>query len=214
MQYFFITWSLLLVLSAAQDYYEILGVTKTASLKDIKQAFRKLALKYHPDKNLDDPKAEDRFIEIAQAYETLSDPILRLKYDEGTLKPSGGTNQQNSGGKRTFNYDSSEFFNGFNDNVHRTHTGESVHDLHERLRKQHEEAMRRAHATVNQANGFVNSAHENAMRQHREIMERARQTAEQARQHSHVNIQHPTGANCKTTTITIGNTVTTQTVCT
>ena len=65
-----------------KDYYATLGVTKTASDKDIKQAFRKLARKYHPDVNPGDKAAEARFKEINEANEVLSDPDKRRKYDE------------------------------------------------------------------------------------------------------------------------------------
>ena len=64
------------------DYYKILGVDKNASLDDIKKAFRKLARKYHPDLNPNDPSAKDKFQEINEANEVLSDPEKRKKYDE------------------------------------------------------------------------------------------------------------------------------------
>ncbi len=58
----------------AKDYYDILGVSRSASDKEMRQAFRKLARKYHPDVNPGDAKAEERFKEINGAYEVLSDP--------------------------------------------------------------------------------------------------------------------------------------------
>lgn len=64
------------------DYYKILGVDKSASQNDIKKAFRKLARKYHPDLNPNDPSAKDKFQEINEANEVLSDPEKRKKYDE------------------------------------------------------------------------------------------------------------------------------------
>ena len=65
-----------------KDYYATLGVAKTATDKEIKQAFRKLARKHHPDVNPGDKSAESRFKEINEAYEVLGDPDKRKKYDE------------------------------------------------------------------------------------------------------------------------------------
>lgn len=65
-----------------KDYYKILGVAKTASQDEIKKAFRKLAVKHHPDKNPGDKKAEEKFKEINEANEVLSDPEKRKKYDQ------------------------------------------------------------------------------------------------------------------------------------
>jgi curved DNA-binding protein len=65
-----------------KDYYAILGVNKTASAEEIKKSFRKLALKYHPDRNPDDKQSEARFKEISEAYEVLSDEDKRKKYDQ------------------------------------------------------------------------------------------------------------------------------------
>ncbi len=66
---------------AKRDYYEVLGVSKDATEADIKKAYRNLALKYHPDRNPGDKRAEERFKEINEAYEVLSDPEKRARYD-------------------------------------------------------------------------------------------------------------------------------------
>lgn len=65
-----------------KDYYKILGVNKSATQQEIKKAYRKLAAKYHPDKNPDDPSAEDKFKEVGEAYEVLKDPEKRKLYDQ------------------------------------------------------------------------------------------------------------------------------------
>jgi len=65
-----------------RDYYKVLGVSKDATPEDIKKAYRKLAMKYHPDKNPGDKKAEEKFKEIANAYEILSDPEKKQAYDQ------------------------------------------------------------------------------------------------------------------------------------
>ena len=64
-----------------RDYYEVLGVDKNASKDEIKKAYRKLAMKYHPDRNPGDKEAEDNFKEAAEAYEVLSDDQKKAKYD-------------------------------------------------------------------------------------------------------------------------------------
>ena len=66
---------------AGRDYYKVLGVAAGAPLAEIKAAYRKLALRYHPDRNPDDPEAERNFKELAEAYEVLSDPEKRSLYD-------------------------------------------------------------------------------------------------------------------------------------
>jgi molecular chaperone DnaJ len=67
---------------AKRDYYEVLGVSKSAGADEIKKAYRKIAIKFHPDKNPDDPTAEDKFKEAAEAYEVLSDQEKRGRYDQ------------------------------------------------------------------------------------------------------------------------------------
>src|SRR3954467_11495905 len=65
-----------------RDYYEVLGVERGASETEIKKAFRRLARQLHPDANPDDPEAEERFKELAEAYEVLSDDDRRRQYDQ------------------------------------------------------------------------------------------------------------------------------------
>ncbi|CAJ1054138.1 dnaJ homolog subfamily A member 3%2C mitochondrial-like [Xyrichtys novacula] len=66
---------------AKEDYYEVLGVARTASQKDIKKAYYQLAKKYHPDTNPDDPDAKEKFAKLAEAYEVLSDEVKRTQYN-------------------------------------------------------------------------------------------------------------------------------------
>ncbi|MBM3164622.1 MAG: molecular chaperone DnaJ [Bacteroidetes bacterium] len=68
-------------MSKKRDYYEVLGVSRSASESEIKSAYRKLALKYHPDKNADNPDAEEKFKEAAEAYEVLSNAEKKSQYD-------------------------------------------------------------------------------------------------------------------------------------
>lgn len=77
-----------------RDFYEVLGVSKSASESEIKKAYRKLALKYHPDKNPDNPEAETKFKEAAEAYEVLSNPEKKSRYDQFGHQGLGG----NAGG--------------------------------------------------------------------------------------------------------------------
>ncbi len=92
-----------------RDYYEILGVAKSADQDTIKKAYRKLAMQYHPDKNPDNPEAEDKFKEAASAYEVLSDPEKRARYDQ-----FGHAAFQGGGGGRGFQ-NMEDIFGSFGD---------------------------------------------------------------------------------------------------
>jgi molecular chaperone DnaJ len=83
--------------AAPRDFYEVLGVSRKASQDEIKRAYRELARKWHPDRNPDDPAAEERFKEIQQAYDALSDPEKRKQYDAGGMFAGFG-----GGGARGF----------------------------------------------------------------------------------------------------------------
>src|SRR5881296_638411 len=78
------------MVSQKRDYYEVLGVARTATSQELKSAFRKLAIQYHPDKNPGDKASEDRFKEAAEAYEVLCDAEKRAKYDRFGHQAPGG----------------------------------------------------------------------------------------------------------------------------
>ena len=77
-------------MTTKRDYYEVLGVSRDASAADIKSAYRKLAVKYHPDRNPDDQAAEEKFKEAAEAYAVLSEPDKRTRYDRFGHRMDGG----------------------------------------------------------------------------------------------------------------------------
>lgn len=83
---------------AKRDYYEVLEITKTASIEEIKKAYRKKAIQYHPDKNQGDKEAEEKFKEAAEAYEVLSDENKRSRYDQFGHAGLGGAGGYSGGG--------------------------------------------------------------------------------------------------------------------
>ena len=100
------------------DYYELLGVPRKASAKDIRTAFRKLARKYHPDLNPGDKAAEEKFKQLQEAYDVLSDTKKRQMYDQygfysDNVPPGGyGTSPEGMGGDVNFNFDGFDFGGG------------------------------------------------------------------------------------------------------
>jgi molecular chaperone DnaJ len=96
-----------------RDYYEILGVERSASAEEIKKAYRKLAIKFHPDKNPDDPTAEDKFKEAAEAYSILSDDNKKARYDQYGHAGVGGAGGGGGYGAGGFSMD--DIFSQFGD---------------------------------------------------------------------------------------------------
>ena len=100
-------------MSGKRDYYEILDVERNADEKTIKKAYRMIALKFHPDKNPGDKASEDKFKEAAEAYEVLSDPDKRARYDRFGHQGVGGASQGGGGGFGGMNMD--DIFDQFGD---------------------------------------------------------------------------------------------------
>ena len=98
---------------AKRDYYEVLGVDKKASDDDIKKAYRKIAIKYHPDRNPGNKEAEEKFKEAAEAYDVLHDPQKRQQYDQFGFDAPGGGGFGGFGGAGGFSVD--DIFSMFGD---------------------------------------------------------------------------------------------------
>jgi len=97
---------------AKRDYYEVLGVSKGASAEEIKKAYRKMALKYHPDKNPGDKQAEENFKEAAEAYDVLSNPDKKARYDQFG---HAGMNAGGGGGFSGAGFSMEDIFSQFGD---------------------------------------------------------------------------------------------------
>lgn len=129
---------------ASKDYYSILEVAKGASDEEIKKAYRKLAMKYHPDRNQGDKEAEEKFKDINEAYQVLSDPQKKAQYDQfGTTDFNGGF-----GGAGGFDFsgmggfeDIFDFFGGFSSRGSRRNGPERGSDLEYTLNLTFEEAV-------------------------------------------------------------------------
>ncbi|MGL4994355.1 MAG: molecular chaperone DnaJ [Bacteroidales bacterium] len=102
-------------MSTKRDYYEILGVAKDASAEQIKKAYRKKAIQYHPDKNPDNKEAENKFKEAAEAYEILSDPNKRSRYDQFGHQGVNGGGAGGFGGGFGDNMSMDDIFSQFGD---------------------------------------------------------------------------------------------------
>ncbi|MCX7717018.1 MAG: molecular chaperone DnaJ [Candidatus Sumerlaeaceae bacterium] len=104
----------------SESFYNILGVSESASQEEIKRAYRQLAKKYHPDKNRGNKRAEERFKQISEAYNVLSDPAKRAQYDEmrrGFRRGAGATHAWGTtgGGAQGFSFEDLGGFSGFQD---------------------------------------------------------------------------------------------------
>ncbi|MDL4813373.1 molecular chaperone DnaJ [Actinomadura opuntiae] len=108
-----------------KDYYKVLGVSKSASQEEIKKSYRKLARKYHPDANKGDVDAEERFKEVSEAYDVLSDDKRRKEYDAVRSMPGGFRGQQGGGG---FPFDLGDIF-GQTGGAQTGGAGERIGDL-------------------------------------------------------------------------------------
>ncbi len=105
-------------MSEKKEYYDLLGVNRNSSEDEIKKAYRKLALKYHPDRNPGDKQAEEKFKEVSEAYQVLSEPQKRAQYDQfghaafGDGGPFSGGFDFTAGFEDVFGDIFGEFFGG------------------------------------------------------------------------------------------------------
>jgi curved DNA-binding protein len=114
-------------MSKEEDYYKLLGVQKTSTDAEIKKAYRKMAIKYHPDKNQGDKAAEEKFKEISQAYEVLSDKEKKMQYDQHGDSMFGGQNFHDFAKGQGQNVDLDEMLRQSNEN-HKNFVGNINND--------------------------------------------------------------------------------------
>ena len=141
----------------ADELYKVLGVSKKATDDEIKKAYRKLARRYHPDRNPDDKGAEEKFKEVQGAYDTLSDPEKRKQYDAGGMfgfgpgqGPFGAGSSQQSGGPGGFDFGGFDFGSLFNRGGSRRAQAQQVRgrDLETEVQLGFEEAIEGAQISV------------------------------------------------------------------
>jgi molecular chaperone DnaJ len=102
----------------SKNYYDVLGVSKTATEAELKSAYRKLAMQYHPDKNPNDKTAEQKFKDVGEAYDVLKDPQKKSMYDRGGYNPQGGNQGGGFGDFGGFNgFGGSEGFGNFFEDI-------------------------------------------------------------------------------------------------
>jgi molecular chaperone DnaJ len=137
--------------AATRDFYEVLGLSRGAGGEEIKKAYRKLARQYHPDVNGGDPEATERFKEISRAYETLSDPDKRARYDRygpDAVNGGGGPGDAGFGGFGPFSDIFDVFFGGGGRDAGRDQGPERGPDLRVDLELTLEEVLAGAHKTI------------------------------------------------------------------
>ncbi|CAL4122519.1 unnamed protein product [Meganyctiphanes norvegica] len=247
MQTFFINSFIFLAMGVivycAQDYYQILGVKKNAKERDIKKAFRKLAIQYHPDKNQEEG-AKEKFVEAAQAYEVLSDEDKRREYDmlghaSFTQKQTGGSGGGGGGGHRgahfnNFNFDDifAHFDDVFGDDFFSAHGHqENIIDIDDIFGAGGfgHNGFGQEFGDFGSQDSFFGGFQQNTdhMRRHQEAHMRAQnmhhghqQQQQQNNFHNahnvHMNRRSGSfggGKSCKTVTQRVGNMVTTYTTC-
>lgn len=144
-----------------RDYYEVLGIEKGASEEEIKKAFRKMALKYHPDRNQGDKEAEEKFKEVNEAYSVLSDPEMKKKYDmfgfagvdpTANAGQQGGYTQWTQGGFDGMDFGDifGDFFGGgFGGSTRRRNAPTKGRDIQHSLKITFEEAAFGTTKTIN-----------------------------------------------------------------